>query len=274
MAETKTCLTCLKELPIDDFYARQARCKACVKKAAKERRDLLKQRTPEEAITKTEKRCNECKKVLPVSEFYIALVLSDGLSSTCIKCTAKRQMFYLKRSPKLIEEAYQTKKAWREKNIEKHRESNRKSAKRNRAHKNIYQQERRENEPRIRLRDRLSQSIRRTLQGGKQSETTMELVGCDPDFLVTHIENQFDENMSWDNFTHWGWHIDHIRPCATFKLSMRNRQRFVCYNWRNLQPMLAIENLTKQDQYTPEDEAAWEEMMRDLGYEGELYLIY
>ena len=89
-----------------------------------------------------------------------------------------------------------------------------------------------------------------------------------------HIENQFDENMSWDNVTRSGWHIDHIRPCASFDLSMDNPQRFVCYNWRNLQPMLAIENMTKQDEYTPLDETEWVERMLSLDYEGELFLKY
>ncbi len=48
--------------------------------------------------------------------------------------------------------------------------------------------------------------------------------------------------MNWDNRR--TWHIDHIRPCASFDLTDPEQQK-VCFNFRNLQPLFAIDNLKK-----------------------------
>ena len=43
---------------------------------------------------------------------------------------------------------------------------------------------------------------------------------------------------------------------------------------RNLQPLLGSENLQKLDKYTKEDEEVWVKRMKELGFEGELFLKY
>jgi hypothetical protein len=52
--------------------------------------------------------------------------------------------------------------------------------------------------------------------------------------------------MNWDNYGFYGWHIDHIRPCASFDLSKPSEQR-KCFNYTNLQPLWATENWGKRD---------------------------
>jgi hypothetical protein len=56
------------------------------------------------------------------------------------------------------------------------------------------------------------------------------------------FENQFQEWMSWDN--HGEWHIDHIRPCASFDLT-DPKQLKECFHYTNLQPLSARDNLSK-----------------------------
>jgi hypothetical protein len=50
--------------------------------------------------------------------------------------------------------------------------------------------------------------------------------------------------MSWKNYGKW--HIDHIRPCSSFDLSDPQQQR-TCFNYSNLQPLWAKDNLNKSN---------------------------
>jgi hypothetical protein len=50
--------------------------------------------------------------------------------------------------------------------------------------------------------------------------------------------------MSWDNHGKHGWHIDHIRPCASFDFSDPEQQQ-QCFHYSNLQPLWAGDNLSK-----------------------------
>lgn len=75
---------------------------------------------------------------------------------------------------------------------------------------------------------------------------TFAVVGCTPDQLRQHIEKQFQPGMSFDNYGEW--HVDHIRPCASFDLN-DPAQFTECFNWRNLQPLWATDNLRKSDTY-------------------------
>lgn len=51
--------------------------------------------------------------------------------------------------------------------------------------------------------------------------------------------------MTWENYGPV-WHVDHIRPCASFDLQDPAQQR-ECFNFKNLQPLFAKENLKKGD---------------------------
>jgi hypothetical protein len=90
------------------------------------------------------------------------------------------------------------------------------------------------------LRGRLYSAIKTT----KKSKHTSELLGCSVEYLKYHLESQFQEGMSWNNWSRKGWHIDHIRPCANFDLSKESEQK-KCFNYKNLQPLWAEENLRK-----------------------------
>ena len=52
--------------------------------------------------------------------------------------------------------------------------------------------------------------------------------------------------MTWENFMKGEIHIDHIRPCSSFNLSDTEEQR-KCFNYKNLQPLWAVDNLRKAD---------------------------
>lgn len=75
---------------------------------------------------------------------------------------------------------------------------------------------------------------------------SFSLVGCSPKFLRDHIAKQFAPGMSFENYGKW--HVDHIRPCASFDLT-DSGQLAECFNWRNLQPLWASDNIRKSDSY-------------------------
>jgi 5-methylcytosine-specific restriction endonuclease McrA len=72
-------------------------------------------------------------------------------------------------------------------------------------------------------------------------------LGCTIESLKWYLEALFDEHMTWDN---WGeyWHIDHIRPLASFDLTDRE-QFLAAANWSNLQPLEKIANHRKGARY-------------------------
>lgn len=81
-----------------------------------------------------------------------------------------------------------------------------------------------------------------------KDSTSFKLVGCSIDNLKSHLENQFNEGMTWDNYGSY-WHIDHIIPCAAFNLKNKQEQKR-CFNYHNLQPLKASENIAKTNKYT------------------------
>ena len=90
------------------------------------------------------------------------------------------------------------------------------------------------------LRNRLWKSLKS--QSAKKSKRTLELVGCSRDELWEHLENQFKDGMTRQN--QGEWHIDHIKPCSLFDLTDPEQQK-ECFNYKNLQPLWAEENLRK-----------------------------
>ena len=70
----------------------------------------------------------------------------------------------------------------------------------------------------------------------------MELSGCSKEELYTFLEAEFSEGMTWENYGKW--HVDHIRPCASFNLEDVEEQK-KCFHWTNLQPLWAVDNIRK-----------------------------
>jgi hypothetical protein len=95
-----------------------------------------------------------------------------------------------------------------------------------------------------RIKSNLSRRIRCFLNGKSKSKVTTAYLGCSLDFFKNYIENLFKDGMSWDNYGLHGWHIDHIRPCASFDLT-DPAQQCICFHYSNLQPLWAKDNIKK-----------------------------
>ena len=84
-----------------------------------------------------------------------------------------------------------------------------------------------------------------TTAGAMKAGKTFELIGCDAAALRRHLELQFTRGMDWSNYG-TAWHVDHIIPCSHFDLSKPEHQK-ICFNWQNLRPLWASENVRRQD---------------------------
>jgi hypothetical protein len=82
------------------------------------------------------------------------------------------------------------------------------------------------------------------LKGKYKSQHTLDLLSCTVDFLKRYLESKFKPGMTWENYGLYTWHIDHIKPCASFDLSDPEQQK-QCFHYTNLQPLWATENLLK-----------------------------
>lgn len=98
------------------------------------------------------------------------------------------------------------------------------------------------------VRQKVADRIRKALKNGygEKSKSCLEYIGCSVPELRAHLEQQFTDGMSWDNYGQW--HIDHVKPCAAFDLADPEQQR-ECFHYTNLQPLWAVDNLRKGATY-------------------------
>ena len=94
-----------------------------------------------------------------------------------------------------------------------------------------------------RLKDNISNSIRRHMKSSKTSRTH-EILDCTISFFIKYIESKFQDGMTWDNHGLRGWHLDHIIPLA----SAKNDDELIKLNhYTNFQPLWWRDNISKSD---------------------------
>ena len=191
----------------------------------------------------TTKVCTKCNEEKMETEFPFRND-TQKYSSWCKICEAERNRIYAsenKESLKATQKAYQQKhkenillrhKEWIKENLESHRE-----------YRRVYMGDRYKNDINFRLANALRSRVRGAFKsGGEKAEKTMELLGCSVQHVKDHLESPCTEGMTWEN--QGEWHIDHIRPCASFDLTDPEEQK-KCFHWTNLQPLWAQDNLRK-----------------------------
>ena len=66
--------------------------------------------------------------------------------------------------------------------------------------------------------------------------STIKYLGCNFNEYSEYLENQFDKNMSWENYGEY-WEIDHIIPLS----------KGGSFYYTNTQPLTVEENRKKKD---------------------------
>ena len=107
-----------------------------------------------------------------------------------------------------------------------------------------YVRERKKTDPIFKLNNNIRRRINIFLSSKNitKKNKTFDIVGCTPQFLKEHLEMNFKEGMSWENYGLYGWHIDHIIPLSSAE--DEDGVYKLCH-YTNLQPLWAKENLSK-----------------------------
>jgi len=255
----------------------QSWCKKCCKELNDARKDYKKQHylknkekyneagrkryrelNPLEELPEGMKKCSKCKEVKPISMFGKLSKAKDGLRYSCSEC--RRQEYLanrehnIKRSRRYYrdnkETVLQKNKEYKERRVDWYRDYNQEYYKENKEdikeRVKKYHYQRLEEDIGYKLLQRCRTRIYNALKGHVKSKKTRKLIGCSVEKLKQHLESQFQEGMSWDNYGEW--HVDHIRPCAMFDFT-RAEDQLECFHYTNLQPLWAEDNQRKSDKY-------------------------
>ena len=182
------------------------------------------------------KKCPKCKESKPISKFSKDKTRKDGFSCWC-KEHCKEYLDNYRKTHKKQKAILD--KLYRDKNKKKLKQYIRN-----------YKKDRMDNDINFKITNYLRTRIWSALKGNTKSLNTMFLIGCEIDYLMYHIQNQFTEGMNWDNYGKW--HIDHKKPCASFDLSKKSEQ-LKCFNYTNLQPLWAKQNREKRNKHEVEN---------------------
>ena len=98
---------------------------------------------------------------------------------------------------------------------------------------------------------RLSDSIRTLIwisinkMGYKKNSKTNNILGCSFEEFKSYIEEQFNDNMSWENYGEW--HLDHKTPVSWAETE---EQIYELNKYTNFQPLWAKDNLSKGNKWS------------------------
>ena len=93
-----------------------------------------------------------------------------------------------------------------------------------------------------RIKKSLASRLRNVLE---KTDTTMNYIGCNIQYLREWFEYNFTEEMSWDNYGSY-WSIDHIVPVCKFDLT-NETEKLKCWNWTNMMPVPVKFNSSKKN---------------------------
>ena len=210
----------------------------------------MSQGQPIEVVDEVEcKRCTRCHKLKPLIEGFSKKL--EKRDSRCRQCHREHRTANKEHFTEIKRRCYY-------RDIEKTRRLARECDKKRRPQAAAKMVLWRVTDPSARIARSLRASLRFHMKrvGGSKATHTMDLIGCSAQQFQAHIESLWKPGMSWANYGRYvdggpmTWHIDHKRPCASFDLTDPEQQR-LCFHWSNLQPLWAVENMSKGDKITP-----------------------
>jgi len=128
-------------------------------------------------------------------------------------------------------------KKWRIENVDKWRQI-----------KRDYEKNRKSNDPLYKLISNFRTAIYQVLKENniKKNGHYFEILKYTPEQLINHLEKQFSDEMTWDNYG--DWHVDHKHPISLYNIKEIGDNEFMkCWSLDNLQPMWGVDNIKKSN---------------------------
>ena len=180
------------------------------------------------------KECTKCKEHKLLEDFNRRIDRPFGVRSDCKACSKKTREVYREKNKDVIEIG---RRKYYEKNKERIKE---------RIKKNIKQ--RIQTDPLFKMRYNIRTLIYMSIKnkGYTKNSRTFDILGCDYNTFIKHIERQFTKGMTWNN--HGEWHYDHIIPIS----SAQTEEEVIKLNhYTNFQLLWAEDNLRKSNKIEP-----------------------
>jgi hypothetical protein len=225
------------------------------------KRAAIEARKAERAKQTADRRCKREAEAKALGTTVATLYYYRNHEALKAKQKVKALAYYQenKHDPDFKEKRRAVFKSWRTRNPEKLKEGRRKWAERNPGYFSTKRKEWMQTDAgRAYLRDYRKRPAQKLLRGQRKrlkelikkgratSVLRSDFLGCSPVELVYYIERQFTRGMHWSNYGQW--HIDHIRPCASFNL-LDPEQVKQCWHFSNLRPLWAEDNIEKSDRW-------------------------
>jgi hypothetical protein len=114
--------------------------------------------------------------------------------------------------------------------------------------KRDYERYRKASDPAYKLISNFRTAIYQVLKENnvEKNKHYFDILKYTPEELISHLEKQFTDSMTWENYGEW--HVDHRMPISSFVFESVDDDSFMkCWSLDNLQPMWGKENITKGD---------------------------
>ena len=202
------------------------------------RKNNPKLKEKEDLAKESKKRCTKCLEIKNFDSFTPQKEGYMGFKSQCKSCDSLYDKHFQSKTNFRAERDKTDKaKQYRKKYIEENLDWWRK-------YEREYKYNRRKEDMFFKIKGNLSGRLSDLINKRNLSINTLELIGCDRETFLSHIENQFTEGMNWDNYGLKGWHVDHIIPLSSFDLTIEDEVKKACH-YTNLQPLWWEDNLKK-----------------------------
>jgi hypothetical protein len=195
------------------------------------------------------KICSKCKISKSIDNFYKQHTTKDGYQYQCCSCSSKRVKHKIDTYNLVItaqNELLTRTDRYNKQRIEQQKIKKVEYYKKTKETRATEIRNKLTTDPLFRLRHNLKNLIRNSIKnnGYKKTTKTARILGCSIIEFKEHIENQFFEGMSWNNYGEWEY--DHIRPVSWAK---SESEIIELNHYSNFQPLWKKDNRSKSNRF-------------------------